>query len=132
MFEPLTASAEEAGVEVTVMQVRSGKGSVVCSLWPSAAGFPNGAERATKSLTVPIRDGVAVCSFDHLALGTYAVAAFHDENRNGKLDRGTFGIPKEGVAASNDARGHLGPPKWDDAKFSYSGELLKLSIRLVY
>jgi uncharacterized protein (DUF2141 family) len=73
-----------------------------------------------------------VCNFDSPAPGTYAVAAFHDENGNGKLDRGMFGIPKEGVAASNDARGHMGPPKWDDAKFVYKGELLQLRIRIAY
>jgi len=29
--------------------------------------------------------------------GTYAVACFHDENKNGKCDTGLFGIPTEGT-----------------------------------
>ena len=40
-------------------------------------------------------------------MGTYAVACFHDANKNGKLDTGIFGIPQEGVCASNG--GHLAP-----------------------
>jgi uncharacterized protein (DUF2141 family) len=29
--------------------------------------------------------------FDNLPAGVYAVAVYHDENSNGKLDRGMFG-----------------------------------------
>jgi uncharacterized protein (DUF2141 family) len=49
--------------------------------------------------------------------GTYAIACYHDENNNGKLDTKFMGIPKEGTGASNDARGTMGPPKFKDAKF---------------
>jgi uncharacterized protein (DUF2141 family) len=33
------------------------------------------------------------------------------------LDTGWFGIPKEGYGCSNDAKGNMGPPKYEDAKF---------------
>jgi len=33
--------------------------------------------------------------------GTYAIACYHDENDNGKLDTNFLGIPKEGTGASN-------------------------------
>ena len=56
-----------------------------------------------------------------VAPGDYAVSVFHDENSNGKLDRNFMGMPKEGVGKSNDAAGHFGPPKYDDARFSYKG-----------
>jgi uncharacterized protein (DUF2141 family) len=131
-LEPAAARAEEPRIEVTVTQLRSQKGSVVCTIWSSEAGFPDQPQRAVKSVIVPIRDGAAVCSFARAAPGTYAVGVFHDENGNGRLDRGPFGIPKEGVAVSNDARGHMGPAKWDDAKFVYAGDVLKLRIRVVY
>jgi uncharacterized protein (DUF2141 family) len=45
--------------------------------------------------------------------------AYHDENGNGALERSFLGIPKEGVALSNNARGHLGPPKLKDARFEH-------------
>lgn len=53
--------------------------------------------------------------------GRYAAQAFLDENANGKVDRGLFGVPKEGVGFSNDARIHLAPPKWTDAVFDFAG-----------
>ena len=40
---------------------------------------------------------VETCSFDPIPAGTYAVACFHDENKNGKCDTGLFGIPTEGT-----------------------------------
>jgi len=47
----------------------------------------------------------------------YAVSVFHDENYNGKLDTNLLGIPREGVGASNDARGNFRPPKFGAAAF---------------
>jgi uncharacterized protein (DUF2141 family) len=70
--------------------------------------------------------------FFHVAPGTYAVSVFHDENSNGKLDTNLMGIPREGVGASNGARGHFGPPKFDDAAFHFSGGQLDLKITVNY
>jgi uncharacterized protein (DUF2141 family) len=50
--------------------------------------------------------------------GKYAVSIFHDENDNGKLDTGAFGIPTEKTGFSNNAKGKMGPPTFDDCKFS--------------
>jgi uncharacterized protein (DUF2141 family) len=64
--------------------------------------------------------------------GTYAVACLHDENKNGKLDTGLFGIPKEGTVASNHAKGFMGPPSFDKAKFSFSGTASTMDLRMGY
>lgn len=74
----------------------------------------------------------AVCDFSGVASGTYAVAVFHDENSNGKLDTNFLGIPREGVGASNDAQGHFGPPKFDAAAFRFSGGRIDLKITIKY
>jgi uncharacterized protein (DUF2141 family) len=63
---------------------------------------------------------------------TYAVSAFHDENSNGNLDTNFMGIPREGVGASNNAKGHLGPPKFEAAAFQFSGGKLNLKITIKY
>ena len=62
--------------------------------------------------------------------GDYAVAAFEDQNRDGKLNRDLFGIPKEPYGFSNGVRGSFGPPGWKDAKFVVSGETMQLEIKL--
>ena len=52
-----------------------------------------------------------------LPYGEYAVKVFHDENRNGELDKRLFGIPAEAYGFSNDARGTMGPPEYEKAAF---------------
>jgi uncharacterized protein (DUF2141 family) len=55
---------------------------------------------------------------DNIAPGKYAVSLFLDENSNGKLDTGAFGIPTEKTGFSNNAQGTYGPPKFDDCQFT--------------
>ena len=50
--------------------------------------------------------------------GTYALALFQDLNENGTLDTGTFGIPQEPTAFSNDAQGVMGPPSFEECSFT--------------
>lgn len=45
----------------------------------------------------------------------FAIAAYHDMNSNGKLDRNALGIPTERYGFSNAARGTVGPPSFENA-----------------
>ena len=80
----------------------------------------------------PAHAGVTTVVVHDLPPGQYAAQVFHDENRNKKVDRALFGIPKEGVGFSNDARISLGPPKWADAKFDFSGQPQTISLKMRY
>jgi uncharacterized protein (DUF2141 family) len=101
-------------------------------LFGSAAGFPTDPLAAAQKRWCPINNKTSTCSFDPIPAGTYAVACFHDENKNGKLDTGLFGIPTEGTVASNHAKGFMGPPSFDKAKFSFAGVASELSLRMGY
>jgi uncharacterized protein (DUF2141 family) len=68
----------------------------------------------------------------NLPAGRYAVQAFLDENSNGEVDRGWFGIPKEGVGFSNDAKIRLSPPKFADAVFAFDGNARTIRLNLRY
>ena len=56
--------------------------------------------------------------FAGLAPGEYAIAAFHDEDRDGDLNTNLLGMPTEGYGFSNEARGTFGPPGFDAAAFT--------------
>ncbi len=43
-----------------------------------------------------------------------AIAAYHDENADGELNRNAIGIPLERYGFSNNARGTLGPPSFNE------------------
>lgn len=55
---------------------------------------------------------------ENLAYGQYAIAVYHDKNKNGKLDINMLGIPLEDYGFSNNARGRFGPASWSQAKFT--------------
>jgi uncharacterized protein (DUF2141 family) len=119
-------------IHIQIGGLRNNKGQVSCALYSSADGFPKKSEKAVAHVNSAISDNKAVCEFSGITPGTYAVSVFHDENSNGKLDTNFMGIPREGVGASNNAKGHLGPPKFDAAAFHFSGGRTDLKITINY
>jgi uncharacterized protein (DUF2141 family) len=128
----LAQAPRENQIHVEIAGLRDDKGQAVCSLFSSAADFPKQTEKAVARSVSVIADRHAVCEFSGVAPGTYAISVFHDENLNGKLDTNFMGIPREGVGASNGAKGHLGPPKFDAAAFRFAGGQLDLKITINY
>jgi uncharacterized protein (DUF2141 family) len=119
-------------IHVEIAGLRNDKGQAVCSLFSSAGDFPKKMEKAVAHSTSVITNRHAACEFSGVAPGTYAISVFHDENSNGKLDTNIMGIPREGVGASNDAKGHFGPPKFDASAFRFAGGRLELKISIHY
>ena len=129
-----SAGAEaQAKAALTVrLAPRNDKGQVGCTLFNSEKGFPKDSGAALQRKWCAIQKSESVCRFDPIPAGTYAVACFHDENKNGKLDSNLFGIPSEGVATSNNAKGSMGPPSFKDAKFSFGAKPTELRLAMSY
>ena len=123
---------QESVIHVDIDGLRSDRGQVLCALFSSAADFPKRADRAVAHAKSEISGRHATCEFLGVSPGTYAVSVFHDENSNGKLDTNLLGIPREGVGASNNAKGHFGPPKFSAAAFQLSGGRINLKISVNY
>lgn len=123
---------QENVIHIDIDGLRSDRGEVLCGLFSSAADFPKKPEKALARYKSTISNGHATCQFESVPSGTYAVSVFHDENSNGKLDTNFLGIPREGVGASNNAAGHLGPPSFSAAAFQHSGNRTTLKITLKY
>jgi uncharacterized protein (DUF2141 family) len=119
-------------IHVEISGLRSERGQMLCALFSSAEAFPTKADKAVARLTAKIAERQAVCDFTGVVPGTYAVSVVHDENSNGKLDRNFVGMPREGVGASNDAKGHMGPPKFSAASFRYESGRLDMKIHVNY
>ena len=62
-------------------------------------------------------------SFAELAEGKYAVAVFHDENKNGILDKNYLGIPTEAYGFSNNARRTFSAPSFKEAEVILNSDL---------
>jgi uncharacterized protein (DUF2141 family) len=117
-------------ITVHASTLRTAKGSLRCRLYSRGDGFP-GKPPFDAEQAVPAAGRTATCTFPGVAPGKYAVALFHDENDNGKLDTNFVGIPLEGVGVSNNRLRSFGPPTWDDAKFTLQGDLV-LDVSLHY
>jgi uncharacterized protein (DUF2141 family) len=117
---------------VRISQLRSNNGQVGCMIYNSAKGFPTDPSAALQRLWCPIANAGSTCAFAPLPAETYAVACFHDENKNGKFDTGLFGIPTEGTVVSNHAKGFMGPPSFEKAKFAFAGTPTELPLRMGY
>jgi uncharacterized protein (DUF2141 family) len=128
----LSAVGAQNGIHVAIAGLHSDKGQVICSLYCSADGFPKDGGKAMAYAKSPIINRHADCSFSGIQPGTYAVSVFHDENSNGRLDTNFLGIPREGVGASNNAKGRFGPPKFHDASVVYAGGDMDLRIEITY
>lgn len=107
-------SAQNVKLTVTVSGVKTSTGNVRVGLYNSEGTF---LKTTYKSLVSEIKNDKAVVTFENLPAGEYAISTYHDENSNGKLDRNAMGIPSEDYAASNNAKGFMGPPAYKDAKF---------------
>jgi uncharacterized protein (DUF2141 family) len=128
----LAQQSPENLIHVEIGGLRNDKGQVMCAIYSSADGFPKKGDKAVAQAKSSISERHAVCEFPGLNAGTYAISVFHDENSNGKLDTNFMGIPREGVGASNNAKGHLGPPKFHSAAFRFTGGRLEMKITINY
>jgi uncharacterized protein (DUF2141 family) len=105
--------AQKINLTVEMTGFKSNDGRVKVGLYNSEGNF---LKTPLKSLAVEIKNNKATVTFTGIEKGEYAVSIYHDENNNGQLDTGFMGIPSEGYASSNNAKGFMGPPKYADAK----------------
>lgn len=114
---------------IDVGNVRIAKGNVHVDVCPEAQFLKDNCPWAGNARA---RLGDTRVTVGNLPAGRYAVQAFLDENGNGEVDRALFGIPKEGVGFSNDAKIRLGPPKFAEAVFAFDGNARTIRLNLRY
>lgn len=106
-------SAQNVNLTVTISGLKSNTGLVQVGLFNSEGKF---LKSAYKGISSEIKSNAATVTFRNIPNGEYAVSVYHDKNKNGKLDTNFMGIPSEDFACSNNAKGFMGPPKYQDAK----------------
>jgi uncharacterized protein (DUF2141 family) len=128
ILSPAAAWAGELTVKVD--HVRNDRGAILAALYDSETSFmQQPLARATFKLKAT--PGEVSYVFHDLPPGKYALAAFHDENDNGRLDKNLLGIPKEGYGFSNSSAS-LGPPRFSQAAFEFNGTTQTITITLHY
>ncbi len=115
----LATAGGECSLTVKVTDLPSDKGVVRFFLADTKSSYgehDRGTGVAEAAITPA--SGLAIWSVGPLPCGDYAIRAHHDEDGDGKLGHNFVGMPTESYAFSNDARGFMGPPSWEEAKFT--------------
>jgi uncharacterized protein (DUF2141 family) len=123
------AAEAVAPITIEVRNVRNARGDVRVDICPKDRFLADG---CPWHAAVPARAGMTVITVAGVPPGDYAAQAFHDENDNDKIDRGWFGIPKEGIGFSRDAHFVPSSPKWRDAEFTHTTAAQTIHFSLRY
>jgi uncharacterized protein (DUF2141 family) len=110
-----TGQAGAADLTIQIDDVKEAGGTIQVALYDSAGGFMRTAV-GTASIAAAKTENTVVLK--DLPAGEYAFAVFHDANSNAKLDKNMFGMPTEGFGFSNNAMGNMGPPSFEQARFT--------------
>ncbi len=126
----VNADAQASGkssLTVKVTGIRNTEGNIRVTL-------RSGPNDVVKSSAVEIdpKTMTATAVFDDISQGTYGVAVIHDENKNGTLDFSEMGMPLEGYGHSNNPEKRMGPPNFDETKFTLDKREATIEIKLIY
>ena len=126
----LPGASPPARLDLGIEGLRSDRGVLRICVTSEPDHFPDcQSDPAARHATVAA--GQPVPRFEDLPSGSYAIALFHDENGNGRLDR-VVGIPTEGVGFSNNPRLRFGPPRFTESRFDVTNLPVDETVRLKY
>ena len=128
----LYMSLQAQTLTVVATGLKNDKGEVQFSLYNKKGTIPDKTlSKYYKMQRVPINGTTATAVFKDLPKGRYAVSVFHDENNNGKIDKG-FIMPKEGVGLSNyKTINFFNLPNFKEASFPVENDK-EVKIKMIY
>tara|TARA_R110002073_G_scaffold139232_2_gene289282 strand:- start:58243 stop:59235 length:993 start_codon:yes stop_codon:yes gene_type:complete len=118
------ASTEKVTIQATVENVSGTEGKVHFALYTKETFM----KEPVASKVGTIVDGKATVTFEDIKNGAYAIVCFHDKNENNTMDFQANGMPLEDYGSSNN-KFRMGPPLFEDAKFTVENKSLNLGIR---
>ncbi|HET9637693.1 MAG TPA: DUF2141 domain-containing protein [Allosphingosinicella sp.] len=126
----VAAKGPTAEIEVSIEKLRNQKGVLHLCLTREAAHFPDcKSDPRAVTRTAPATNGpIRIAG---LAPGGYALAVFHDENRNRKLDM-LIGIPREGFGFSRNPVVRFGAPKFRQVRIDLRAGFTRETVRMQY
>jgi len=117
---------------INVDKLRNSQGIVQFALYNKDGSIPDeDFKKCYKLMKAKITKGTSTITFTGIPAGKYAVNVFHDENNNGKIDKG-FILPIEGIGFSNfNTIGLSNRPNFEKASFNLTSDS-KAKITIIY
>ena len=133
LFSHWFGSAGEEGtalssLSLNIDELRSDRGAVHVAVYDREDSFAKSLKPYRLRIYKVPADRKLVIRLDSIPPGRYALAAYHDENGNGNLDKNMLGIPKEPYGFSNNPRAKWSAPKYEEVSFALNGQPARLSV----
>jgi len=112
---PMTIFAQHK-VTLHITNVKNTNGEIRAALYNTTEDFLK-FDKVFKAAAVKAIKGKTTLMIEDIPSGTYAIAVFHDENSNKKLDTNFMGIPKEPLGFSIGKMKTFGPPSFKECSF---------------
>lgn len=129
-FNSLSVYAQAAKQTIVFSNPGKNGGKIYVAFYNKEADFLK-EEKVFMGKSVEINaKGFATINVENIASGTYAIAAFLDENGNGKMDINFLGIPKEKYGFSNNARPLMRAATFKEASFVVTNKENTIHIKL--
>jgi len=123
--------AQSGGSGTIILKVtglRSEKGQVKIAVFNSSETWLG--DHPAYNATIDVDGQSVTWRLNDVPYGDYGIAVFHDENKNGKMDKNLLGIPLEPYGFSNNQRANFGAPKWEKSKFAVRNPTTEISIEV--
>lgn len=117
MFWGIKSGNAQGKVVANIRNLKNDRGVCRVCLFNNASAFTGEGGKPYECISVPVKDKLAIATFNNVGVGSYALFVFHDVNGNNKIDKNILGIPKEGYGASRNKLPFASPPKFNDNKF---------------
>src|SRR6476469_5975497 len=131
MTAELVARAPAPGeVSIVVSGLRNSRGEVRICMTRDPAHFPD-CKGDPVALTRSIPAATPAVTLEAVPPGEYAIAIFHDENNNRRLDT-VFGIPREGFGFSRNPPLGFGAPRFSKVVIRIAPGLSRMNVRMQY
>ena len=127
------AAAQEVREPVIIVRLTGfsdWRGMARVAVFDSDEYWPEDVEFSVRRVSSTIEADTVLMAIEGLPPGSYALAAFHDEDADSVFDRGLFSVPTESYGFSNNVRGRTGPPDFLDALVLLDRDTLRLDIEL--
>jgi uncharacterized protein (DUF2141 family) len=121
-------SGGPATIIIKITGLRSEKGQVRIAVFNSSETWLG--EHPVYSSTIKVESQSVTWKLDDVPYGDYGIAVFHDENKNGKMDKNLLGMPLEPYGFSNNVRVILRAPKWEKGKVAVRNPTTEISIEV--
>ncbi len=122
VFIGFYSNAQEHRLTVSIQGTVKSKGKLIVALYRIQDHFPS-SKTSFRHLSVHPYAGSTQVIFEGLSIDKYAIAAYLDDNNNGKMDKNFFGAPTELYGFSNDARELMSAPSFQKASFHLNKDL---------